>query len=286
MKFLRAYLRTNLRRQTRLTFLLARKMSSLRFVPIKIGDCEPLYVDLRTGGHELLKDTPWKTAPWEQSEQHVMQHIVKDGDVAFDIGANIGLHTVLLSKLIGPEGRLCVFEPNHELLPQLGLTVKGLGNAALYPFALSNKSEVATLFIPEDAAMGSLANWTSGRDDVGKTHTINCEVRRMDDLIDFGTISQPDFIKCDAEGAELMVFQGGRKALDRADAPIILFEANVYNARGFGFTIEGAKNYLASLTLPRFDFFEIHEDGSLVQIEKNHPIHSNILVDHHDERDG
>lgn len=253
-------------------------MSSLRFVPIKIADCEPFYVDLRRGHHDLFKGSPWEAAPWEYAEQHVMQHIVKDGDVAFDIGANIGLHTVLLSKLVGPKGRLCVFEPNRELLPQLSLTVKGLSNASLYPFALSNKAEVATLFVPEDAAMGSLANWTSGRDDVGETHTINCEVRRVDDLIDSGTIPQPDLIKCDVEGAELMVFQGGCKALNRADAPIIMFEANVYNARGFGLTVEDAKNYLASLALPNFNFFEIQEGGSLMRIEKHHPIHSNILA--------
>jgi FkbM family methyltransferase len=253
-------------------------MSSLQFVPIKIADCEPFYVDLRKGHHDLLKGTPWEIVPWEHSEQHVMQHIVKDRDIAFDIGANIGIHTVLLSKLIGLKGRLCVFEPNHELLPQLSLTVGGLGNATLYPFALSNKSEVATLFVPDNAEMGSLANWTSGRDGIGGIPTINCEVRRIDDLIDSGTIPQPDFIKCDVEGAELMVFQGGCQALNRADAPIIMFEANVHTARGFGLTVEDAKNYLANLAIPGFNFYEIQEGGSLVRIEKNHPIHSNILA--------
>jgi FkbM family methyltransferase len=254
-------------------------MNSLQFVPIKIADCEPFYVDLRKGHHDLLKGTPWKIAPWEHAEQHVMQHIVKADDVAFDIGANIGLHTVLLAKLIKPNGCLCVFEPNRELLPQLSLTVMTLGDAAtLYPFALSNKSEIATLFVPEDASMGSLANWTIGRAGFREIHTIDCEVRRIDNLVDSGTIPPPDFIKCDVEGAELMVFQGGCKILNRANAPIIMFEANVYNARGFGLTVEDAKNYLASLTLPYFSFFEIQEDGSLVQIEKNHPIHSNVLA--------
>lgn len=278
-KFLRSYLRMNFRGQTRLTYLLARKMSSLQFVPIKVADCAPFYVDLRRGQHELLKGTPWANAPWDHSEQHIMRHVVKGGDVAFDIGANIGLHTVLLSKLIKPNGCLCVFEPNSELLPQLSLTVEGLGNeATLYPFALSNKSEAAVLFIPEDAAMGSLANWTNGREDVGETHTINCEVRRVDDLIESGSIPQPDFIKCDVEGAELMVFQGGYKALNRADAPIIMFEANIHNARGFGLGVENAKSYLASLPLPGFNFFEIQEGGGLVQIENIHPISSNILA--------
>jgi hypothetical protein len=57
-----------------------------------------------------------------------------------------------------------------------------------------------------------------------------------------------------------------------------MFEANVHNARGFGLTVEDAKTYLASLAPPSFSFFEIKENGSLAHIEKNHPIHSNILA--------
>lgn len=278
VKMLRTYLRTNLRGRTRLTFLASKMLGSLQFVPIYIGDCEPFYINMQVGHHDLLKGSPWKTPPWEYAEQSIMRKVVAEGEVVFDIGANIGLHTVLLSKLIGPTGRLCVFEPNGELLPQLELTVEGLSNATLYPFALSNKSETAVLFVPEDAAMGSLANWTSGREDLGQTHTIDCEVRRIDDLIESGTIPQPSFIKCDVEGAELMVFQGGSKVLNRENAPIIMFEANVHNARGFGLMIDDAKNFLANLTLPAYSFYEIQEDGTLIQNDEVHPVHSNILA--------
>jgi FkbM family methyltransferase len=254
-------------------------LGSLQFVPIYIEDCQPFYVNMRAGHEDLLKGSPWKTPPWEYAEQSIMRKIVREGEVVFDIGANIGLHTVLLSKLIGPSGRLCVFEPNGELLPQLELTVKGLKNATLHPFALSNKSETAALFVPEDAAeMGSLANWTSGRDDLGRIRTLDCEVRRIDDLIESGTIPQPNFIKCDVEGAELLVFQGGLKALNRDDAPVIMFEANVYNAIGFGLKIDDAKNFLANLTLPTYSFYEIQEDGSLTQNDEMNPVHSNILA--------
>src|SRR5829696_1262293 len=216
-RFLRGYLRSNLRGQTRLTLLFARYFRSLQFVPITVGDCKPFYIDLSKGRHELLVGAPWEETPWEQSEQHVMKNTVLKGDVVFDVGANIGLHTVLLSKLAGKNGKLFVFEPNTELLPQLTVTLEGLGNAVLFPFALSNKSEVATLFVPENAEMGSLADWTAGRDDVGTTHTIDCEVRRLDDLVNAGIVPLPDFIKCDAEGAELLIFQGGEKTLNRTE---------------------------------------------------------------------
>ena len=109
VKILRSYLRTNLRGRTRLTFLASRMLGSLQFVPIYIGDCEPFYVNLQAGHQDLLKGSPWKTPPWEYAEQCIMRKVVAEGEVVFDIGANIGIHTVLLSKLTGPTGRLCVF---------------------------------------------------------------------------------------------------------------------------------------------------------------------------------
>jgi hypothetical protein len=75
-----------------------------------------------------------------------------------------------------------------------------------------------------------------------------------------------------------MVFQGGSNALNREDAPVIMFEANVHNASGFDLKIDDAKNFLANLTLPNYSFYEIQEDGTLVQIDKVNPVHSNILA--------
>jgi ubiquinone/menaquinone biosynthesis C-methylase UbiE len=37
---------------------------------------------------------------------------VKPGMFALDIGANIGFYTVLLSKMVGREGRVIAFEPD------------------------------------------------------------------------------------------------------------------------------------------------------------------------------
>jgi FkbM family methyltransferase len=279
-RVLRAYLRTDLRGGTRLTLLLARKIRQLQFVPITVADCAPLYVDLRKGhGADLLKGTPWPAAPWETDEQEVMRRVVRPGDVAFDVGANIGLHAVWLSRLVGPAGRLCVFEPNSDLLPQLGRTTAGLGNATLCPYGLSDRAQKAELFVPEDNSMASLADWTKGGGgQAGETRTVSCEVRIMDELVEAGDLPRPDFIKCDVEGAELMVFRGGRRTLDRTDAPVILFEANALTARGFGLEVNQAKDFLAGMPLARYLFFEVGEGGRLTRAEDHENIHSNILA--------
>ncbi|HEX8921082.1 MAG TPA: FkbM family methyltransferase, partial [Pyrinomonadaceae bacterium] len=206
----------------------------------------------------------------ELDEVSIMQRFVRQGDVAFDIGANIGLHSILLSHLVGHEGKLHSFEPNPELVPALARTLRDLGNAKLHTVALSDKDDESTLFVPPDDSMASLTDWTRGtalRED-GEPRTVTCQQRQMDDLIKEGTLPRPDFIKCDVEGAELLVFKGGQRTLESTDAPIILFEVNKDASEGFGYGVAGAKDFLAGLKAPRYEFFKVQKGGELEHLQE------------------
>src|SRR5438552_3659495 len=97
-KVIRAILRSRLRGRTRLTLLLAGWHRSLQKVPLALPGGRILYLDLRIGStHGFLIGSAWEVA-----EQEVMRHIVLPGDIAFDVGAHLGAHTVLLSQLVGP----------------------------------------------------------------------------------------------------------------------------------------------------------------------------------------
>lgn len=267
----RLHMRSGLRGATRLTYLLARRFKSLQEVPIEIPGWKPVYIDLRLGNaHLLLMESPYSGLWRELDEVNVMQRFVQNGDVAFDIGANIGLHSMLLSNLIGPQGKLHAFEPNSELVHALSRTIAELGNASLHTIALSDKDDESELFIPPDDSMASLTNWTAATAFVadGASHTITCQQRRLDDLISEGKLPQPDFIKCDVEGAELLVFQGGRRTLDRPDAPIVLFEVNKDASLGFGQRVSESKDFLAGLELPRYQFFRVQPGGKLTRLQE------------------
>ena len=265
-RLLRWYLRTRLRGRTRLTAILTRHLRPLWSVPIRIQDCPPLFVDLRSGHAQyLLQGEPWSRAPREQPEQDAMRKVVAPGDVALDIGANMGIHTVLLARLVGPAGKLFAFEPNRALLPTLRRTVDALPNASLHTCALSDQAGQSAFFVPADDTKASLADWTDEAID-GIAREEICERRRLDDMVAEGTIARPDFIKCDVEGAELLVFRGARAVLDRPDAPIMLFEVNAHTAEGFGFATSDAKDYLAGLPAAHYRFFEVKDDGALPAI--------------------
>jgi FkbM family methyltransferase len=264
-----------------MTYLLARTFKSLQQVPIDLPGLTPVYIDMRMGNsHTLLMNAPYPGLWRELDEVTVMRRFVRDGDVVFDIGGNIGLHSILLSHLIGPRGRLHTFEPNTELLPSLARTIAHLPNATLHAVALSDTDTQSRLFVPVDDSMASLKDWTVATDyrEGGEARVVTCQQQRMDDLVSQGILPKPDFIKCDVEGAELLVFKGGQQTLDRPDAPIILFEINKEALDGFGFEVSAAKDFLARLGSPRYQFLTVQQGGDLARVREMAPFMNLLAV--------
>jgi len=277
-KFLQTLTRRKIRGETRLRTLIVDQLKLLRYVPIHIADWPAVYMDLRDPKTlDWFVSSPMPSSHWEVDEQNVMRRLVKTSDVVFDIGANIGLHTALLSHLVGLNGLVVAFEPSPAVLPALRKTVTAMHNALLFPVALSDKARESVLYLAEQMSeVASLANWTNGQ--YGRTHQASCQEHRLDDLIAAHGIPRPNFIKCDVEGAELKVFQGGTRNLNCADGPLILFEANVHTTRAFGLGIADAMRFLASLSRPQYRFFEVRDGGELSREGMFNCVGSNILA--------
>jgi FkbM family methyltransferase len=256
-----AWIRTGWRGSTGGPTTLAHWVPMLRSLPVAMRD-QYVYVDLRDGlSHRLLEGAPWSDAPWEREEQQIMRCLVREGDIAFDIGAHMGLHTILLSRLTGSTGAVHAFELNPSKIAPLRNTLRPLPNVTLHPYGLADRVMTTTLFVPQDQTMASLANWTEGRVGEVEQHTANLST--LDTLVAEGRLQLPDFIKCDVEGAETMIFRGGRATLDRAEAPIILYEADSKSSAGFGFDIASATRVLAGFARATYSFFSVQKNGTL-----------------------
>ena len=80
-------------------------------------------------------------------------------------------------------------------------------------FGFSNSSgEFTFYYYPEGSGNASSANLT-GRDDIEE---FQCKARTLDDYT-AETHARVDFIKCDVEGAELLVFQAGLRRFGEID---------------------------------------------------------------------
>lgn len=272
--FLRSYYKTGWRGSFRLTDILAARIKSLQCIEINTEN-GIVYADLRSNSSRGLLAQPKSTS----GEDLVMKQFIKKGDTVLDIGAHLGFYTLLMSKLVGNSGKVCAFEPNPQMLKVLNFTLKTLKNTELFNVALSSSNGNASFYVPEDASMASLGNWTNNISDKlsGSVHQIECKTQRLDDLIAEKNLAQPSFIKCDVEGAEPSVFDGAAATLNREDAPTLLFEINAAAAKVFGKTSESYFRILESFKKAKYKFYEVLP-GGLKPVSSTRISYANILT--------
>lgn len=183
---------------------------------------------------------------WGPEQVALFRALVRPGETVLDVGANIGHHTVALSRLVGTQGRVLAFEPQPYVyrVLQANLALNGCSNTDAFRLALGD-SEGTAFMAPLDYAQGAwnvggLGLSDTGRDPPGGTRTA-VQVRRLDDLLGDAPVH---FIKCDAEGFDLEVLKGAQRMLARCK-PIILVEVAPL------FMLGGPQNWLVLYDLLR-----------------------------------
>ena len=157
---------------------------------------------------------------YEKADSDMIDNLVSEDDNFFDIGANIGWYSINIA-VSRRAAKVYCFEPIPKTYGYLqrNLELNSVPNVLSHNFGFSNQAgEFTFYYYPGGSVNASSANVT-GRDDV---KTVQCRVRTLDDYTS-ETKVRVDFIKCDVEGAELLVFQGGSSTISR-DKPIVFSE--------------------------------------------------------------
>ncbi len=181
-------------------------------------DAIKMYVDFDDKRSTQLEILNFGT--YEGGDSLLMYELIAPNHVIFDIGANLGWYSLNFSKL-APHGKVYAFEPLPKTFTkcQRNLELNGAQNVDLHNFALSTKEgEIKFFYNEKSSGSSSMKNLLELEDTV----EITCELSTLDIFVEAhgGVI---DFIKCDVEGAELLVFQGAINTLKVAK-PIIFTE--------------------------------------------------------------
>lgn len=181
---------------------------------------------------------------YEPEETAMVLRLVEGVDTVFDIGANIGWYSLNIATRFGSAVEIQSFEPLPPTFDQLVANVALNDARSVHPnpFGFSDEScEKAFYYYPEGSGNASTAN-LSGREDVDR---IACRVKTLDEYTcETGIL--PGFIKCDVEGAELLVFRGGRATIAKA-RPIVFTEMLRKWAKEFGYTPNDIVDWFAEL---------------------------------------
>lgn len=156
---------------------------------------------------------------YERMDAAMLYALAPSRGVVFDIGANRGWYSLHLAKR-SPEVAVHAFEPIPRTFSALQDNIRenALSNVTAYQFGFSRFNGTAEFFFsPNETGASSAANLLQRPE--ARTETV--QLRTLDDFCrEQG--GKVDFIKCDVEGAELFVFEGGMHALDFR--PIIFCE--------------------------------------------------------------
>jgi FkbM family methyltransferase len=168
--------------------------------------------------------------------QLAIRSLVRPGETFVDIGANIGLMTLLGAHCVGPQGRVRSFEPNPRVFERLSGHVdsNGLRQVSLVNCGLGDADGELTLrVITEHTGMATFAEPTQA-----ERATVSAEyrvpVRRADDLLaDLirETEGTPALMKVDVEGFECRVLRGAAGVLRTLRPAVILEIVPEYLAR-------------------------------------------------------
>ena len=158
----------------------------------------------------------WAVSSWEPNLQPVLTDLVEPGGVVFDVGANAGGLSVLMSRLVGPRGVVCAFEASPRIVPVLhaNLLAAGCANVQVYDRAIFSRSGERLKLYAGEHLNDSL---------YGDPGSSACEVATvaLDDFIAH-TGLRPHLVKADIEGAEYDMLLGMERTLREVRPSIIL----------------------------------------------------------------
>jgi FkbM family methyltransferase len=168
---------------------------------------------------------------FEPGTQKTLQKLVKPGDVVFDIGANIGAHTLSMARSVGELGKVYAFEPADFAFAKLQR------NLALNPELQARTFPQQILLSASSAGSPPseiYASWPfQSAEPVHpklRGRLVSAEhatVETLDHFVQCNDIARLDLIKMDVDGHELPVLQGAAETLRRF-RPVLVMEMSPY----------------------------------------------------------
>lgn len=163
----------------------------------------------------------WTDRYEENGEVSVFAQLIQPGMTIVDVGANIGMYSLIAAQKVGKQGRVLAFEPVPEIHERLRRNIE-----------LNNAANVTPFCIAISNCQGSMQFYVGRNDSVGSLYrqlgegVIQVNTATLDDVLQEQGVDRVDMVKLDAEGAEYRIIEGMDRLLRRADRPVLLVEHN------------------------------------------------------------
>ena len=195
------------------------------------------------------------TGQYDVGEVAIMAGFIRPNEICLDIGAHAGSWTRPLSKLV-ERGHIYAFEalPYYAKVLKLTMTLLRLKNVTVVNYAVIDHNNPVTLIWRDNngKSLTGLTHVAGLLEDTKNTITINSTT--LDAFIASHKLqSRVAFVKCDVEGAELMVVCGAVNLIEKF-RPIFYIEVESRHCRRYGYK---AANLFDFFGLQKYDAYTI-----------------------------
>src|SRR5712691_10762183 len=152
---------------------------------------------------------------WFEKELTFLPHVLRQGMTAIDIGANVGIYSLTMARLVAP-GKVFAYEPASEprAFLERSRELNQASNLEISAFALSDGRRQGHLAFAASSEMNALGDSGPGE---------RVEITSLDLEEAERGWPAPDFVKIDAEGEEERVLAGGAQFFSR-HSPLVMIE--------------------------------------------------------------
>ena len=158
----------------------------------------------------------------------VCQRILRPGDIMIDVGANVGLISIIAARLVGKTGTIHSFEPQPSLLDLFQQSIKAnlYNQIILHPVGLSDRNGKMSLKVPKNNyGKGSLSR------DYPAAETIEIPIFKLSEYMKKYQLESIRLMKIDVEGHETQVIKGALELFKKVTPEVIIFEFNEKNKK-------------------------------------------------------
>lgn len=197
---------------------------------------------------------------WEHWIEEPFRKMLSPGMNVIDVGCNVGYYALAACKVVGPTGHVTAIDANPEMtrLVQMTLACNGYGGMSrVINAAVMKEAGEVTLSIPRSMLGGASAVFGAGGNDADKVKVEGAPLAQL--------VAKPariDMLKIDAEGAEPLIYAGGKTIINRDKDLVIFMEfaSNMIRAT------RDPQDFLSEIRADGFSVFEIQPGAGPVPV--------------------
>jgi FkbM family methyltransferase len=186
---------------------------------------------------------------YESQELNFTRRVLRPGDVMIDVGAHVGIFSLVAARAVGPAGEVHAFEPiafNYARLAE-NVELNRLANVHTNQAAVGAETGEISLGLDPQVPVNQSSAWQAGYAVGQASQAVTTPLLSLDEYAAGHLFGRPvRFIKIDVEGYEPRVLTGMRQLLAAGRVDVLLVEVNLYALSRSGYRIADAVSPLQS----------------------------------------